>query len=305
MTEELQAHCGIHPGVELIPRVYAWQLLGDGKWCESWIAWSMVHGHPVTVKRAQSLDTADEARAVLRREAKRLKVINHPAFQRLLGGDLEAELPFLVLDYIDGPTLGPLLDEEGPFTLDDALTTVAELAAAIGYMHHLGLAHMDLKPNNAVLRDGRVVLLDVGLATLIGKRPSAPRGTKGYVAPEHWHGAPVAPTSDVFSLGAILFELLTVKAPFARDSEPKAIPDLTHVHMMSPPVADLVSDLLALDPANRIATADEALRRAASLLPDGERGWPEFLRPTLEWTSVDDVPLWLWDSRPQPVVAPV
>lgn len=280
------------PGTVMVTGVHAWQSLGRGKWCESWIGWSMVHGHPVTVKLAQSGEVAGEARAVLRREARRLATIQHPAYQRLLGGDLDAEEPFLVLEYIDGPTLGYLLANDGAFGLADALVVLAELAAATSYLHRLGYAHLDLKPNNVVLRDGRVALLDLGLSTRMGRPVTSPRGTKGYVAPEQWSGHAVAPTSDVFSLGAILYELLAGRAPFAEDGPPEIEPDLSACGELTPETRSLLSRLIALDPAQRPAGPLDVVREVGQLLPPEYRGWPAALHAHLDWTA-GGLPAWV------------
>ncbi len=286
----------VRPGEQIIPDDFAWQLLGNGKSSESWIAWSAIHGYPITVKLAQTEETAQEARSVLRRESRRLTKVNHPAFQRAIGGDLDAPLPYIALDYIDGSTIGHMLNEEGPFDVDDAFTVIAELAAALGYLHRMGYAHLDLKPNNVVLRDGRVVVLDLGLSTRLGRTPSLPRGTKGYVAPEHWHGAAVAPTSDVFSLGAFLYELIAGRPAYTYKTEPTTLPDMARVAVHAPEAAHLVAKMMALDPADRLGSADVVLREVAALLPAEDRAWPDFLEEQATSYEPATAADWLWHS---------
>jgi serine/threonine protein kinase len=107
--------------------------------------------------------------AALAREARVAGPTAHPGIRRLLESRLDQPLPHLVFEYVEGPTLDDALADEGPFHPIDVLLTGLQLAAALGHLHDRGLAHLDVKPGNVVLRDGRPVLIDLGLARPVGE----------------------------------------------------------------------------------------------------------------------------------------
>jgi Protein kinase domain len=135
----------------------------------------------------------------------------HPGIRRLLEARLDRPLPHLVFEYVEGPTLDDALAEDGPFHPVDVLLTGMQLAAALGHLHGRGLAHLDVKPGNVVLRDGRPVLIDLGLARPVGEAPPGGhrRGSPPWMAPEQVRRRPASPGMDLFALGAVLYELAT------------------------------------------------------------------------------------------------
>ena len=289
-------------GEEIADGLVAWTLLSDGRLCDSWMAWSTVHGRPVTVKICQRGDEVEDARRVLRREASYLSALRHPGFQQLLGSSLDGPEPFLVLEYVEGYTLETILDVEGRFAPVDALNVVSELVAALGYLHRLGIAHLDVKPANAILRDGRVVLMDLGLAQPLGTpmSPASPRGTRGYIAPEQWCRAPASPAMDLFSAGCLLHALVTRAAPYDHDGPPAAplapVRRRRGATVVERQVIDtVVAALASIDPSRRVATADEALLLIGRVRDQSERTWPTFVDDALgvTGTSLPD-----WAVRP-------
>ncbi|HWO26591.1 MAG TPA: protein kinase, partial [Kofleriaceae bacterium] len=176
--------------------------------------------------------------------------------------------PYLALEYLDGDSLRGRL-ASGPLPLREALRCARAVAEAIAEAHRRGLVHADLKPENVVIpRDGRVRVVDFGVAKLVGGSPNAASGTPAYMAPERWHGVPPTGAIDVWAIGVMLHELITGRHPigdamllhlaFAVDTlELPALP--------AEPWARLVRDCLALDPAAR-PTAEALLRRLDRLL---------------------------------------
>ena len=264
------------PGQELAPGLLAWALLGDGRRCETWLAWDLGRWCPVAVKLPRPGSGTARAVAALAQEAQVAGATAHPGLRRLLEARLDRPLPHLVFEYVEGPTLDDALADEGPFHPVDVLLTGMQLAAALGHLHGRGLAHLDLKPGNVVLRDGRPVLIDLGLARPVGEPPAGGhrRGSPPLMAPEQVRRRPASPGMDLFALGVVLYELATGTQAFEPlDQGPPARrwPQLTG----PPPAASsrspevpaaldrAVACLLAPDPADRPASAAQAL----ALLP--------------------------------------
>jgi serine/threonine protein kinase len=210
------------PGHELAPGLLAWALLGDGRRCETWLAWDLGRWCPVAVKLPRPGSSAG-AVAALAQEAQVAGPVAHPGIRRLLESRLDQPLPHLVFEYVEGPTLDDALADDGPFHPVDVLLTGMQLAAALGHLHGRGLAHLDVKPGNVVLREGRPVLIDLGLARPVGQAPAGRhrRGSPPWMAPEQVRRLPASPGMDLFALGAVLFELATGTQAFEpRDDGP-------------------------------------------------------------------------------------
>jgi serine/threonine protein kinase len=259
------------PGHEFVPGLAAWALLGGGPRCETWLAWDLDRWSPVAVKlpHPHELGRA-KAEAALARELAALEGLAHPGLQRLLDARLDASPPHLVFEYVEGPTLAAALEDE-EFELVDVLLIGTQIATALRYLHGRGLVHLDVKPGNTVLREGRAVLIDLGIARRIGQPhpPGRARGSRSYMAPEQAARAPAHPSMDLYALGGLLRELATG----ARPDEPVA--------SLPPALAELTEALLRPDPGDRPGTAGEVLMALAAALPDGlaeeDRPWPAFV----------------------------
>jgi serine/threonine protein kinase len=278
------------PGEEMLPGLRAIALLGDGRHCETWLAWDVARWSAVAVKLPHP-DEVGGGGAALARERRAVAEATHPGVQRLLDARLDASPPHLVFEYLEGPTLAHVLDQDGPFDPVDVVLVGAQLAAALAYLHdRLGLVHLDLKPGNAVLRDGRAVLIDLGIARPAGEAPpdGVLRGSPPYMAPEQLRRAPAAPSMDLFALGLVMYELATGVAPYA-DGRPAGRPEpqlagrpAKRAGDLSPGIPerldDLIWRLIDPDPRGRPATARATLAELAGALPAGvdprERPWP-------------------------------
>jgi serine/threonine protein kinase len=280
---------GHREGQPLVPGSYAWQRLGVGRRCETWLAWSVEGWHPVVVKLPRPHQvTEPRAWASLAREVYVLTRARHPALPRLYADRLDQECPHLVMEFVDGPDLAEELDDGGPLDAGSAVQLAATVLAALVAVHATGAAHCDIKPANVVLRDGRPVLIDFGSARPIGSEQPAgrPVGTLGYAAPEMEACRPITPAMDVYGVGVVLAEALsTVEArPPAAAGRLRVVPDDDHQAGPGADGGSLDADLRRLarqlsdpDPARRpdVVTALGLLAGVAG--PD--RLWPSWVLP--------------------------
>ena len=169
-------------GQELVPGVAAWRRLGVGLRCETWLGWSRRGWHPVVVKLARPHQVAHpRAWASLTREVYVLTRARHPNLPSLYGSQLDTARPYVVCEYVDGPDLADELDAGGPLDVVSAARLAAQVLSALTAVHATGAAHLDVKPENVLIRDGRPVLVDFGSARPIGSTQPVghPVGTVG------------------------------------------------------------------------------------------------------------------------------
>jgi eukaryotic-like serine/threonine-protein kinase len=173
---------------------------------------------PLICKRLRPGDQDNAGhRRRLRLEGQALSVMAHPGIVRLIDQHHATALPYLLLEHIGGRTLRTMMQTDGPFDVAGGVRIVQHVAAAVAHIHARGFLHRDVKPSNVVLRDGRPVLLDFGVAWRLTprRRPPDRSGTAQYLAPEQIARAPLTPATDVYGLGVLLVEILTGERPFA------------------------------------------------------------------------------------------
>ena len=247
---------------EIAPGLHAMAALGVGVRCETWLAWSTYLWAPVVVKLARPHQRDHpRAAAALGREVTGLT--GHPALPRIWRDARDDSLPHVVMEYVDGPTVADVVDETGAMAPGDVAQLGAQLLPAVMTLHERGLAHLDLKAENVILRDGRPVLIDLGSSRSLGSEQPAgrPVGTPGYAAPEMEACEPITAQMDLFGLGAVLAEALTGEPFPDRAPLPRA------------PVSDLVRRLVADDPSQRGTAAQALLDLAAAC---DQPPWPEW-----------------------------
>ncbi len=194
----------------------------------------MFGGARVAVKILHREREMDE-RAVARfeREAALLARMSHPGIIHGLEHGCERGRHYLVMEFVEGRSLGQAISEGGPFPVRNALKVVRQIADALRYLHAEGYLHRDIKPDNVLLDvAGRVKLCDLGFATPIpveageGQRRSTVVGTAGYISPEQVRGeADVKVGADIYALGITLYALLTGYEPFKGASSEEVVTD--------------------------------------------------------------------------------
>ncbi len=225
------------------------------------------------------------------REAALLCSIQHPGVVRILdfGRDTELDASYLVMERIAGESLESFVGEPMPW--ETALQVIEGVAEALAEAHLNGIVHRDVKAANVMLvRDGsefRTVLVDFGIARSADPRyanltaEGAVFGTPDYMAPEQCHGPNVGPAADVYSLGVLLYELLTGRVPFegspmevliAKQRQSPTLPESVAPDRPIPPeVAELAIAMLAIDPRRRPQTAGEVVQKVRRIRGGGER----------------------------------
>jgi dipeptidyl aminopeptidase/acylaminoacyl peptidase len=246
-------------------------------------------GRTVAIKvLSEDLSAAADLRARFEREARTISSLNHPHICTLYDIGHQDGTDFLVMEYLEGETLAARLIR-GPLPLDQALRCAAEIAAALDRAHRAGIVHRDLKPGNIMLTPAGAKLLDFGLAKL---RPAAPSGTVAvtgaptvsapltrtgsivgtyqYMAPEQLEGRPADARTDIFALGAVLYEMATGRRAFDGASQAIVIASilkdtpapLSAMQPLSPPMLDgIVATCLAKSPDDRWQTAGDIGRQ--------------------------------------------
>ncbi|WP_434041046.1 MULTISPECIES: serine/threonine-protein kinase PknK [Sorangium] len=257
-------------------------------------------GAPVALKLLHAdAERAEETERFLR-EARFLSDLKHPGIVEYLAhGKAPDGRPFLAMEWLSGKDLGERLDR-GPLRLSECVTLLAKVADALAVAHARGLVHRDIKPGNLFLRDERVdgvTLLDFGIARYAVAGMTLTRtgrfvGTPGYMAPEQARGdRDLAPSTDIFALGCVVYECLTGKHLFGgRDLVGvlakilfDEVPSVSLLRPDTPPaLADLLARMLDKDPLGRPSDA-AALREqlAALALPawDDEAPAPSLASP--------------------------
>ncbi len=238
-------------------------------------------------------------------EARATTALNHPNIVTLYDTGQHEGSYFIVNEFVDGQTLRAHLNEHGPLSVSEALNIAQQIATALAAAHAAGIVHRDIKPENVMLRrDGFVKVLDFGLAKLTGAAlepvaaqddtkdeenpPSAihnPQsqtaagvllGTIRYMSPEQARGGTVDARTDVFSLGVVLYEMLTGRTPFRRETatetlaaileaEPSTLPEHAPAALQC-----LVTSALRKDRAQRLQTTDEFAAALRNLVEEAQ-----------------------------------
>lgn len=234
------------------------------------------------------------ARAALRREARILRRVNHPNLVRYFGEGEHEGMPYILMEYLEGPSVFELLDGRPGRRLGvpDAVRTAIHVGAGLHHLHSSGFLHLDLKPANLLLRGSMPILVDFDAARpLEGGRPAKPLGTAPYMAPEQVRCDVPGPAADIYGLAAVLYEMLTGRWPFEdvftgheqRTGEEYHYPQLGN-ETPPPPrrfndeipesLETIVMRCLAPDPGDRYAALHPMLLDLVGVLDEPVSLWP-------------------------------
>jgi len=260
------------------------QRLARGGMAQVYLARDRSLDRPVAVKELAPEFAVDQTFVErFRREAQAAANLSHPNIVGVYDWGTQDGTYFIVMEYIEGPSLSQVIRHDGPLHPRRAAEIASEVAAALGFAHSRGLVHRDVKPGNVLLTGtGQSKVTDFGIARALSSgddeltQAGSVMGTATYFSPEQAQGLPVDPRSDLYSLGVVLFEMITGRPPFSGET-PLAI-SYKHVQDRPPLPTSIVSDippaleavvmkLLRKRPDDRYASAEEVradLRRFAN-----------------------------------------
>ena len=248
--------------------------LARGGMAQVYLARDRSLDRPVAVKELVAEFATDPSFVErFRREAQAAANLSHPNVVGVYDWGAQDGTYFIVMEYVDGPSLSRVLRSDGPFHPRRAAEIAAEVASGLGFAHSRGVVHRDVKPGNVLLtRSGQSKVTDFGIARALTSsdedltQAGSVMGTATYFSPEQAQGLPVDPRSDLYSLGVVLYELVAGRPPFTGDS-PLAIA-YKHVQDAPPPPSTIMSGLpegleaiimklLAKRPDDRYASAED------------------------------------------------
>ena len=221
-----------------------------------------------------------------KREARSVAQLQHPNIVTVIDRLEEDGRQYIVFEYIDGENLKERVVREGRLEVRDALEVALEVARGLAFAHENGLVHRDVKPQNVLLNgDGRAKVTDFGIARTLDvdgmTQTGTVLGTSNYIAPEQASGQPVDAHSDVYSLGAVLYELLAGDVPFPGENFVAVA--MKHMHEPAPNLLEVRKDVplrvaaavdraLEKDPEQRFPTMDAFAAELDACLAELDRG---------------------------------
>jgi serine/threonine-protein kinase len=259
-------------------------VLGTGGMATVWQARDETLGRDVAVKVLNPQYAADADFLVrFEGEARHAAAVSHPRLVTVFDCGVESGTPFIVMELVAGRTLRQVLDEAGVLPPGQAVAIAAAVCEGLEAAHGAGLVHRDITPANIVLNGGQVKVLDFGIARADGTRAATAAGTvvgtAAYLSPEQASGRPADPRSDLYSLGCVLFEMVTGRPPFTADSAVGLAYRQVHDDP-GPPSAwrpglparldQVTARLLAKDPSSRPPTAAAARAELLSVFPPAD-----------------------------------
>lgn len=244
--------------------------IGEGGMAEVYLGHDLLLNRAVAIKVLRSQYASDPMfRARFEREAQAAAGFTHPNIIDIYDVGEESGTPYIVMEYVRGETLKTIIEEEGPFDADDVASLLEQVGAALDYAHDRGLVHRDIKPHNILVdKQGLAKVVDFGIAKGLADNHlteiGTGLGTVHYISPEQASGLMATPSSDIYALAVVAFEMLTKTLPFDADSAVGVA--MRHIHDSPPAPSSFVPSVpasvdalvlrgLAKDPTARFASA--------------------------------------------------
>jgi serine/threonine-protein kinase len=238
----------------------------------------------------QRYNDEDEYVERFNREARMAASLSHPNIVTVIDRGEHEGRQYIVFEYVDGDNLKEVIGRSGPLPVERVLALGIQVASGLAFAHEKGLVHRDVKPQNVLLNgSGTAKVTDFGIARslTVGRgvtQTGTVLGTSDYIAPEQAQGAPVGERTDVYSLGVVLYELLTGELPFAGDNFVAVA--MKHINEPAPRVSTRRPDVparldaaiavaLAKDPSARFARMDDCRRELQACLAEVRAGTAE------------------------------
>ncbi|MDR6124227.1 serine/threonine protein kinase [Bacillus sp. SLBN-46] len=273
-------------GKRLSGRYKILDMVGGGGMANVYLAHDMILDRDVAVKMLR-LDFANDEEFIrrFRREAQSATSLAHPNIVSIYDVGEENDLYYIVMEYVDGQTLKQYIQQNSPLKVEDAIGIMRQLTSAISHAHQNHIIHRDIKPHNILIdHDGNVKVTDFGIAMALSAtsitQTNSVLGSVHYLSPEQARGGMANGKSDIYSLGIVMFELLTGRLPFSGESAVSIA--LKHLQSETPSVRrwnsnipqsveNIVLKATAKDPFHRYNSVEEMEEDLRTAL-DTERG---------------------------------
>jgi hypothetical protein len=257
------------------------RVLGRGAMGVVWLGYDEVLHRLVAVKEVQlpvgmPEAEANEVRERTLREARAIAALTHPNVVAVYDVAKEGVEPFVVMEWLRGRSLAQVAGRSGTLNTEQAAVVADAIAAGLDMAHRRGITHRDVKPGNVLVgEDGQVKLTDFGIARNVSEVTLTSRGlilgTPAFMAPEVAAGEPVTTAADLWGFGATLFAVLEGRPPYEGDDPVALVSEVVHGEIPrvadDSPLADVITGLMARDPAARMSVV-EVRRRIRPLLPE-------------------------------------
>jgi eukaryotic-like serine/threonine-protein kinase len=257
----------------LLNRYQLLEQIGSGGMAEIYRARDIMLDRYVAIKVLREDHSRNpEFENQFRNEARAAANLSHPNIVTVYDFGNDNDQLFIVMELVPGTDLKSLLRQRGRFTVEECIPLMVQACAGIGYAHRAGLVHCDVKPHNMLVTpDNRLKVTDFGIARAmagisIGERSNVIWGSPQYFSPEQAAGESPTPASDVYSLGVVLYEMLTGTLPFTASSveelarlhmEAKPIPPSEYIPDLPKALEEIILKVLSKEPSARYRTADQ------------------------------------------------
>ncbi|PEY41334.1 serine/threonine protein kinase [Bacillus cereus] len=288
-------------GKRLNDRYKLLKMIGGGGMANVYLAHDDILGRDVAVKILR-LDYANNDEFIKRfhREAQSVTTLSHPNIVNMYDVGEEDGIYYLVMEYVPGQTLKQYINQRGMLPIGEALDIMEQLTSAMAHAHHFEIVHRDIKPHNILIRnDGVVKVTDFGIATATSAtaitHTNSVLGSVHYLSPEQARGGIANKQSDIYSLGIVMFELLTGRQPFSGESAVAIA--LKHLQNETPSpkrwnpdipqsVENIILKATAKDPFHRYQSAN-AMKRdiETALYPERINEQPFYIPEDMEATK--------------------